>query len=445
MIQHDDYIEFDLKSIMFYILRRWKSIVVVTLAAAVMLGGLQAVTSYKNEKANSFEEQYQAYQEELIVYEDAVSDVQKEFDILQDYVDHSVRMQMDPQNVYIANTTYHIDSQDVAIPENYYQNMYNTMALLNHYRSFLMDSSFYEEISAAYGMEQKYLMELIEVPDNNSGMLSFSVMHSDKEVAQNILQDIQKKLTEVHDLLETTVQAHTLTEISTTCGTYVADSLKKDQANALEDLLKLQEELEEAQKEQNAYVKNNYPVSESISKVFVIWFVIGGVLGAFLSAVYLLFKAVLSNCLLSQDQLASNHTSAVLGEAICSNTSLPVIAKTLNKLEGCLTENTECNWQFIAQKIKLHCGSAKTILVCSDMGSDLSSMIVSPLSDLLPDLQLIPSANPLTDIASLRLIDECDMVLMVVARDKSKNKTVKKVLKLIQDYKKETAGFIITY
>jgi hypothetical protein len=72
-------------------------------------------------------------------------------------------------------------------------------------------------------------------------------------------------------------------------------------------------------------------------------------------------------------------------------------------------------------------------------------MIVSSLSSLLPDLQLISSANPLTDIASLRLVAECDMVLMVVARDKSKNKTVKKVLKLIQEYKKETAGFIITY
>ena len=445
MIQHDEYIEFDLKGILFYILRCWKTVVLVALAVAVTLGGFQAVLCRRSQNAAGFESQYQAYQEQLAVHDDSVSAVQEEIDILQDYLDHSVLMQMDPQNAYIAKATYHIDSGYMIIPENYYQDTDKTKTLTQYYRSFLQDSSFYQEISAAHGIALQYLMELIDVPDDSTGVLSFSVMHPEKEVAQALLQDIQEKLPEIHRLLETTVREHALIEISTTCSIYVNNSLKKDQDKVLESLLDLEEDLEEEQQARDAFVKSDYPVQENASKIFVKWFILGGVLGVLLTAVFLFLKAVLSDRLLSPEQLASAYPAAVLGEAVCSGAALPVITRKLNKMQGCLTENTACNWQIIAQKVKHRCGNAKSILVCSDMGSDLSSMMVSSLSSLLPGLQLIPAANPCTDIAALRMVSECDMVLIVAARDQSRNRMLKKVMALIQEYRKETVGFLITY
>ena len=80
MIQDDNYVEFDLKSILFYILRGWKLNFLAACVAALALGGLKAATAGS---ISDYEKNYQTYQEDLSVYDNDLVRIQDEIDTLQ--------------------------------------------------------------------------------------------------------------------------------------------------------------------------------------------------------------------------------------------------------------------------------------------------------------------------------------------------------------------------
>ena len=69
MVQNDEYIEFDLKALLFYILRKWKSIFICGLSIAIILGSLQAYSEYNTgldmDMENSYWMEYQQYQDRV--------------------------------------------------------------------------------------------------------------------------------------------------------------------------------------------------------------------------------------------------------------------------------------------------------------------------------------------------------------------------------------------
>lgn len=449
MIQNEDYIEFDLKALFFYILRQWKPVLIFGLTLAVLLGSVMAYSEYTTSLAvdmeNSYWMEYQQYQDQVAFFEDRVSTTQEKINTLQDYLEHSVLMQTDHRNVYIAKSTYYVDSGYMILPENTYQNPDKNYTLAWLYRNYLSDYSVFEEIGAEVGIEAKYLMELVEVTIPNEFTLSIAVSHPVQENAERIMEIVQKKLQEVHLYLAETVNDHTITQMMNTCGVYIDEELRETQQDTYDELLTLQDDLIGYNEDLYELREGPAPGELNVVTAFIKWFILGGAVGGILVIAYLFMKSILRNRLHASAQLVSSFHATVLGEAICSTTRLSPIVRKINKLEGCLSENSEDNLQFLAENIKNHCGNAKNILICGDADACISATLAQSLNTYLTGIRLLPAGDLLKDASALRALSECDTVVMVAARDHSRNTAIKKMLTLIQSYKKEVIGFIVTY
>ncbi len=449
MIQNDDYIEFDLKALFFYILRQWKPVLILCLAAAVLLGCLMAYSEYNTSLAvdmeNSYWAEYQQYQDQIAFFEDRVNTTQDRINTLQDYIAHSVLMKTDHRNVYIAKATYYVDSGYKILPENTYQDIDKTFTLSWLYRNYLSDYSLFEAIGSEVNIDAKYLMELVDVSIPNDQTISITVSHPTKRFANSIMEILQEKLQLVHLNLNETVGDHTITLMLNTCGVYVDEELNETQQAAYDDLLVLQDDLITYREELYTLKEGPAPGELNVVTAFIKWFVLGGALSGILVVLFLFMKSILQNRLHSTSQLISSFHATVLGEMICSRTSLSPVSQKINKQEGCLSKNSEGNLQFLAENIRNHCCSAKNVLICCDANPSLSTAIAEALNKYLSEIRLLPVGDLLTEASALRTLSECDAVVMVAVRDHSRNTILRKMLTLIHSYKKETVGFIVTY
>ena len=447
MVQNEGYIEFDLKALFFYILRQWKPLLIFCTVFAVLLGSWQAVSEYNTsleiDLENSYWAEYQQFQDQMAFCEERVATAQAKIDDLRDYIANSVLMKMDHRNVYIAKTTYYVDTDYKILPENTFQDPDMTYTLAWHYKNYLSDFSIYEEMGAELGIEAKYLMELVEVSIPNNYTISISVSHSDKDSASTIMDAVQNRLQDVHLYLSETVNEHTVSIMLDTIGVYIDEELNETQQNALDDLLELQDDILTYRDELYTLRKGPAPGELNIVAAFIKWFILGFVLAGILAVLFLFLKSILKNRLHAASQLISVFQITVLGEVIRSGKRLPALSRKINQLEGCISENSEANLQFLAENIRNHCGDAKKVLICSDTDAAFSADLAESLNHCLSGIQYMPVGDLLREAPALRTLVECDAVVMVAVRDHSRNNSIRKMLALIRSYKKECIGFIL--
>ena len=447
-MENEEYIEINLKDILFYILRRWKPILAVAVSMALLLGGLKAFKEYKlclkAAGSEAFWEEYQNYQDELCLYEKWITATQDKIDTLQFYLDHSILMGADYRNIYEAKATYYIETNYKIIPENNYQDPDKTYTLAWYYQEFLTDYSIFEELGKEMGVDAKYLEELVSVYTVSNNTVALSVSHPDKASAQMILSALQEKLNAVYDDLNSTVEAHTLTLMMDTCGTYIDEDLKDEQQWAHEELLSYQDELVELKQELRELKEDGGLGKPQVFVAFVKWCIMGGIAGGFLAVMFFFVKAFIVNRVYSPDQLVSSYHIPVLGCTVHGSKKLDAISLWLRKLEGRPEKKSEESLQFLAVNIENHCNGAKKVLVCSDINTEESSLLVESLNSRLQDIQLIAAGNLLRDADALRMLAQCDAVLLIVTGDQSFSKNIRKELRLIQECGKSAIGFVFT-
>lgn len=448
MIQNEGYIEFDIKALLFYVLRRWKPIIIFSVVLAVLLGAFMAYSEYDTsltvDTENPYWAEYQQYQDQLALYEDRVSMTQEKIDILQDYLDNSVLMNTDHRNVFIAKATYYVDSGYQIMPENSYQNPDKTYTMAWYYSDHLKDYQTFEAVGAEVGIDAKYLMELVDVYIENNDILSISVSHSSQQAAEHIMEAMQAKLKEIHLHLESSVGKHDITNMMDTCGIYIDKTLKEAQQEAHDEMLELQDELLTRKQELYALKEGPTPDDLNVVKAFIKWFILGGVAGGVLIVGTLFLASILKNRVCSSAQLAANFQVDILGELIHGKALSP-ISRMLNRAEGALSENSEENFQYLAEKISHQIDGNHKILLCSDMDTAVISTLTESLNKYCSNHQFVSAGNLLKDVTALHAMKSCDAVLMIAVRDHSKNTVIRKTISLIRSYKKDLIGFIIAY
>lgn len=446
MNQNEEYIEINLKDILFHILYHWKIIIAVAVTAALLLGSFQAVR--ENQAAMSTDNgsdhwlEYQRYQEQLTLCEDRIASTQDKIDTLQDYMDHAVLMKADYRNVYIAKATYYIDSDYKIMPEVNYQNPDKTYTLTWYYKNFLEDYSVYQEIGEKVGIEAKYLMDLVSIWISNSNTLFITASHPNEDYSQQIMEALQEKLYEVHNHLDSTIGKHTLTLMLNTCGVYVDETLKDRQQSVYDEMISYQDTLIDQKAELESLEEEGAPEAPNALKAFLKWFVLGGIAGGALMVFCMAVPPLLSIRVYFPDALSSRYNLPVLGSIVHNSKKIDVITRWLRKQEGRLNQNSKENDQFLAANLKNHCADAREILLCNDISISESALVADTLHTYLPEISLSAAGSITNDANALLLLPQCDTVIIVVTGKKSRNKDISKMLTMIHDCGKPTAGFV---
>lgn len=442
MEREDEYLEIDLKAMLFRVLYQWKRILAVALVMALLLGGLQALRSVMaaDEPQEKWTDQ-ESYRRELSLRRDRVDAAQDKIDALQEYIDHAVLMKADYRNVYIAKATYYIDSGYQILPENTYQNPDKTGTLAWHYQNYLQDHSIYEALSGKIGVDAKYLMDLVTVDTANGNTLFLAVSHPYERSARQIMEAMQEYLDSIRQQLEQSVHPHSLTLMLDTCGAYVDENLKAQQQQTCDDMLLYEQELIKAQQELEAHLEAGEPSENTVLKTFLKWGLLGGISGGGLVALWYAFLAGFGGCLYSANALSGQYNLPMVG-SLCLEKKLDPATRFLRKLEGRLTENSPANDLLLAENLKLYCKDGPVVLY-SDAGCNSSAQAIQRLQPLLPGLKLVPKGSLTTDAGALASLKDCGCALVVITAGASRRTSVEKAVKLLHSRKIPTAGFLV--
>ena len=145
---YDDEMEIDLIDFLFYLLRRWKSLVAMILLGAVLGSAFYVVKTTK--AANAVVEDYQP-DADTEANMKLAAQYRRLYDQQIDYNEHSIIMQMDPNQVYEGTLTYYLAAGE------------QTELLGQLYTNVINDENVVAELKKAAGLtcDDQYVKELI--------------------------------------------------------------------------------------------------------------------------------------------------------------------------------------------------------------------------------------------------------------------------------------------
>ena len=143
-----DEMEIDLIDFLFYLLRRWKSLVAMILLGAILGSAFYVVKTTKSSNAAVEDYQPDANTEANMKL---AAQYRKLYDQQMDYNEHSIVMQMDPNQVYEGTLTYYLAAGE------------QTERLAQLFTDIVNDPAVLEELKEAAGLDCKdqYVKELV--------------------------------------------------------------------------------------------------------------------------------------------------------------------------------------------------------------------------------------------------------------------------------------------
>ena len=195
-----------IKDLFYRLFLRWRLILVWMFIGAAAFGGLgyvknvkKAQTSVQEPDAEALIEEYKAQLSEREISEvekavDIYNGYQKSYDMMEEYTQKSVRMQLNPNAVPTVRLQYLIDTHYEAVyPIIEAKDM--TEDIVNSYMAKIKDTEIYEEIAGTLGeqVESAYVQELIAV-DYTADLLTITVNALKKEECEKISEVIQSTI-----------------------------------------------------------------------------------------------------------------------------------------------------------------------------------------------------------------------------------------------------------
>lgn len=180
-----------LKRILFYFRRKWKVAIACIFISVVVFGYIGVIR--KNEIINNRDNLYKDYLEDVESYQNTLSEYDTALTSLQTSIDNS-KKQIEEYEKYLDNSIFmKLDSQKIynAVSSYAVLECKNLDAVINSLVTYFNEGSMKNDIvQNSEEMVEEYLSEIISCSASGN-MISFSVMHYDKEQAQYILNCIK--------------------------------------------------------------------------------------------------------------------------------------------------------------------------------------------------------------------------------------------------------------
>lgn len=483
--------EIDLVSLFFAVLHKYRQIFAAAVACAVLFGAVGIFKHVRSQKAaeaasENGEEivrtaEEQKYEEDMVEYRAAqtahdknvasynhqlkqneADQARAEFDIknAQEYIDKSVLNSLDPYNVNVANAVFYITTDYKILPGMDYQNPDYTGAVLSAYSSLLTSHETIGAIAEQFGMEERYMRELITVSvDSGTRLLTISTEGKDAQQANDIMDAMLKRFAQLYDVIESTVGEHETTQVSLSSTTTVLTSLRDQQQNTRDNMIQLQNNLTDLQsnhelleqsiqtadKDFAATEKPKDPkgAGNSAVKYAAIGFLLGAVLVAGATACSFLVEGKVC----AADELQKYCGIGVLGTlANDASQKAKGLDAAINKLEkrpdgsmnGAMVE-------LIAATIHSRVPQAENILITGDISAQQLASLRDALQacSVLKGTTVASADSILVSSAAVQQAAQADVILLAADCACSKYRTVSAQNEKIRELGKEVLGCIL--
>lgn len=347
-----DEVEIDLLQLCFLCLRKWKAILLTGVVLALILGGYKCATELSKagtevavQAEETTEEKVTQYDTTLASYKASLDRMKETFEKNQAYEKYSIILNMNPNDYYSGSSTYYISTDYKIMPDKTYQDVDYSEDIAQAYLSYLTSSEClgFVQSKLTEKIPVKYLSELIRV--NLTGrVLTIKVVGDTSERTTEILNALNDAVNAYKQEVDTKIHEHRLdlmeySEVENTSASdvpeVVADQtpagLKAGSDNYVADFQKQFSDSQISLTNQIASFYNNYTsladkkvgtdssaavgISRSQALKSGIKFgIIGLILGFFVAAGFIVFKAIVEDKITNAGELTHLFGLRIFGD-----------------------------------------------------------------------------------------------------------------------------------
>lgn len=405
----------------------------------VICAAFFAVLGYKNalearELSAEQEAEIQEYNERLAAYDVNIADAEnalevatKQMEEYQEYVDNSIYMKLDPQNIQVASVQYGVQTSG------------DLGAVLNSIFAYINDGGLKEAIGQEYGVENsQYWREIINAY-NSGNVLNITVFHYDAEEAKKILSIVKEKLERKLSDIVAVQGEFTLIEQGTSYYALADAGVMNNQNGHLNNLKNYQtshiDYENRLQNEKNAkvsYIDSNKPEeteggrSQTIFKVLA-FLIVGVLFGIAIPVVAFLLQYILSNRLRNKEDLRDSGLP-VLGSYSPISGYQPPLERSVLDL-----------------KLLAEAKQIKEIFISVLQEDDISKRTAKAWEDMVVKYGLkVQTGYHLFDsVEELKTMAACEGCLILAEAGKTTYSQLEQQMKLCERLKTEILGCIV--
>lgn len=433
--------DINLKDLLFHVLYRWRSILLVALIGAILLGGYKY---YTMDKAVRSAVVYQDEQltEKLQELDRQIEEKAKQVADLETYLNESVYINQSPQGIWTGSCKYLVKTETPILEAD------PTDRILPVY-SYPLSGAAPEELMGIFRTDKPELLgELVETKINTAeNSVTVSVTGATVEAVQKGLEYIQKRMDAI-SLKAQEFGSHTLVNVGSsiilTTEIHNYDEAQNDRRSVLSGTLsRYRSELQGLRDTAELYRTNG---KTRFSKPELIKFtLIGFFLGAFLMICFYAFHYVLGGRLINSAEISEQYNLPVFGESSRSGSihGDKGLDKLLAKWElGKNRIDPETTYDNICALIAEQQG-ANNILLVSTLKENKLNPVREKLATRMPEKEIKARCSFLTDSEAIAEAAQADAVLLVEEKGLSRVKHIRRMAESLSIGRANVIGAIV--
>lgn len=450
--------EIDLKDLLFFVLRKWRTLLLCALILAFLVGGFKlgkGLLQQQNENyIASVEKQYaldkKDYEQKKDTYDSSIKNLTDDIQYSEEYQTNSILQKIDPYNKCVASADVFIKMNDIQ-QENRI-NVYDSDpadSVLKAYESAVKTGIEIQNLSRERGLDLKYLKELIRVmPDYQSNMLTITVTDTDEAGAQEILDVLLESLKGKYPDVQQNLGEHSIVVMNRNLSIKADTDLAGIQKSRVENLTSMRQNLDDTEKKLEELKAPEVPATLStkgLLKSGIKFGVLGGVVGGFLACFFVCVQFCLNNKVYNSDELKTRFGIKILGSFTKKREkkTFSKIDSLLDKLEGieCNTDTAVC--ERIAANIGIYTEKDQLIFLTGTAKEDDIKRITEDLKGKLPDLRFESAGDMNKYTETLTKLQKVDGIILIEEAGVSHYNNIQKELETITSLKKNVIGCIV--
>lgn len=302
-----------------------------------MLGivqGGKAVTETEEQKQEI--EEYNAkiaeYASAIEDTKNAIAEADKQIESLQEYIDNSIYMQIDPNNIQTVSVQYGLKTSN------------NVGNILNSFITYINDGGLKEELSDAdEDLKVKYWRDVVSCYQSSNNLI-ITVVHSDMDQAKRIMSIIKERVMNYVPKVKSLQGDFSLEELKTSEYVKTDTGVVNNQNNNRNNLKNyttnradLNNKLIGFQNSKKTYIEKNEPdnlkAADTNTKVLMVAYVLLGILfGAVIAFVLVALKYILGDTLRTANDIKESDLN-LLGTYSALNQYKPDLERSKMEVE----------------------------------------------------------------------------------------------------------------
>ena len=449
--------EINLKQLLVYVLRKWRSMLAAAVILGLLLGGVKMAKGFLDfqdpekveesvKEAELAQENYDTARSQLT---NQMAEYNRQIDDYRKYQENSLYMKIDPYAVYKESVTYVVTTDYQILPNMTYQTLNWMGPVLSAYTSVATSVTLKDlPPEGQAGLSEEWdadsLDKLIRVETNtNDGKLTITASAESKIRAKAILQAVRAKVETNKDSIAKAAGEHKLSVIAEKSMITVDQTIINDREARLRNVTALREAADKAVEKYNklSAPKDTSLTEKGIIKRGIKFAVLGGVAGLLLSCFFFCVLFMINGKLNDVSGLKERYHTRVFA-MLPENKKACLIDNMLNCIEGSVSKQTAETLLLVAGAEIDGQQNGKRIAIAGTVSDGTKKMIAETLQQS-GDVTVFSVGNVLSDPEAVRKIKSADSVILVEAKYASAMSDIDREKELLDSMKVSLAGFII--